>query len=82
MIHTNSFTKFDFFKMHNFFFKELHKGKHPSVPFKVVPQIDERYIPSTDSPLRFTDSMNFMRMSFGTIVEALDLRDLIQTNFL
>ena len=54
-----------------FFIKRLVNQKYSYVLFNVNPETDERFI-STDYDLsRYTDSVNFMGMSFVTTIEAL-----------
>ena len=51
--------------------KRLKNQKDPSLPFKVIPQTAERLLSITCDRSGATNSVNFMKVSLDTIVEAL-----------
>ena len=55
------------------------KRKDPCLPFKVIPQTDERFISITYGQLGLLDSMNFIKISPDTVVKPLDLDEFVQS---
>ena len=62
----------------NLFIKEFCNRKDPKVNLEVIPQTDERFSSITYGRIRSIDSMNFMKMSLGTIVKAKGLGDFVK----